>query len=66
MTYHSNMLSVKDVAQMLGVSPSAVYKWTSEGSFPKPYKLGNGDARRSTSRWKRDEVEAWLEERRDD
>ena len=66
MTSRSNMLSVKEVAEMLGVSQSAVYKWVAEGDFPKPYKLGNGDARRATSRWKREDIDYWLEERRDD
>lgn len=65
MTSHSKMMKVKDVAEWLGVSESAIYKWVGEGEFPKPYKLGNGDARRSASRWDRDEIKKWLEERRD-
>ena len=65
MTSHSKMMQAKDVAEWLGVSESAIYKWVSEGEFPRPYKLGNGDARRSASRWDRDEIQKWLEERRD-
>ena len=67
MMYRSNtMLSVKEVAKWLGVSQSAIYKWVSEGSFPKPYKLGNGEVKRSASRWKVEDIEVWLEDRRDD
>lgn len=61
----SKMMKAKDVAEWLGVSESAIYKWVNEGQFPKPYKLGNGDARRSASRWSSDEVQEWLENRRD-
>ena len=46
MTYRSSFMKAKDVAEWLGVSESAIYKWVSEGDFPKPYKLGNADAQR--------------------
>jgi len=65
MTSHSKMMKAKDVAEWLGVSESAIYKWVGEGKFPKPYKLGNGDARRSASRWDKDDILLWLEQRRD-
>ena len=65
MTSHSKMMKAKDIAEWLGVSESAIYKWVSDGEFPRPYKLGNGYARRSASRWDRDEIKQWLEERRD-
>ena len=65
MTSHSKMMKAKDVAEWLGVSESAIYKWVGEGEFPKPYKLGNGDSRRSTSRWDKDDILLWLEQRRD-
>ena len=65
MTSHSKMMKAKDVAEWLGVSESAIYKWVGEGEFPKPYKLGNGDAKRSASRWDRDDILLWLDNRRD-
>mgnify|MGYP000176746594 FL=1 len=65
MTSLSKMMKVREVAAWLGVSESAVYKWVGDGDFPRPYKLGNADAQRSASRWDRDEIEAWLEKRRD-
>ena len=61
----SKMMKVKDVAEWLGVSESAIYKWVGDGDFPKPYKLGNADAQRAASRWDPKEIEAWLENRRD-
>jgi predicted DNA-binding transcriptional regulator AlpA len=58
-------MKAREVAAWLGVSESAIYKWVAEQNFPKPYKLGDGDAKRSASRWSRDEIEQWLERRRD-
>mgnify|MGYP000341657218 FL=1 len=65
MTSRSKMMRVKDVAEWLGVSESAIYKWVGEGEFPKPYKLGSGDSKRSASRWSSEEIQAWLDNRRD-
>ena len=65
MTSLSKMMKAKDVAEWLGVSESAIYKWVGDGDFPKPYKLGNADAQRAASRCDPKEIEAWLEKRRD-
>jgi predicted DNA-binding transcriptional regulator AlpA len=59
------MLKAREVAQWLGVSESAIYKWVAENNFPKPYKLGDGEAKRSASRWDREDIQTWLEQRRD-
>ena len=64
MTSHSNLLRVKDVAAILSVSESAIYKWVAEGRFPKPIKLSDADAKRASSRWHYEDIEAWLEARR--
>ena len=66
MTSLSKMMKAKDVAEWLGVSESAIYKWVNEGNFPKPYKFGSGDAQRSASRWSRQDIDEWLEGRRTD
>jgi len=65
MTSPSKMLKAREVAQWLGVSESAIYKWVAENNFPKPYKLGDGEAKRSASRWDREDIQTWLEQRRD-
>ena len=61
MKSHSNytLLKVDQVAKLLNVSVSAVYKWTQAGEFPAPYKLG--DKKRSSSRWSEIEILTWLE-----
>lgn len=65
MTSPSKLLRVKDVAAMLSVSESAIYKWVAEGRFPKPFKLSDANAKRASSRWYYEDIEAWLESRRE-
>lgn len=50
-------LTVKDIADDLGVSLSTIYKWSSRGQpdFPRAIRLRNGDLR-----VRRDWYEAWL------
>mgnify|MGYP003141013373 CR=1 FL=1 len=55
------LLKVSEVAKMLNVSVSAVYKWTQAGEFPAPYKLG--DKEKSVSRWNEADVLSWLSEK---
>ena len=53
MTSHSNrLLRVGEVADLLGVSRSYVYKLAQmTEDFPKPIVLGSDDNRRSASPW---------------
>lgn len=47
----------KSVLQRLdGLSVSCLYRWMSEGKFPKPFKLAGGNA----VGWDADEVDAWI------
>mgnify|MGYP005841321121 CR=1 FL=1 len=34
------LLKLKEVCELLSVSCSTVYKWLSEGNFPRPIRLG--------------------------
>lgn len=65
MTSHSNrLLRVGEVAELLGVSKSYVYKLAHNStSFPKPIILGPDDNRRSSSRWVLSEIEDWVNSR---
>jgi len=56
-------LKARDVAEMLSVSESAIYKWASGDNFPKPYKIGPENAKRSASRWDEDEIKEYLQKR---
>ena len=47
-------LTVKEVADRLGVGRSSVFDWAKRGVFPKQKKFG------TTSRWSLVEVEAWI------
>ena len=55
------LLNLDDLCELLSVSPNTVYAWRSHGRAgttdrgPKAYKIGR------SLRWRRDDVEAWLE-----
>ncbi len=65
MTSHSNrLLRVGEVADLLGVSRSYVYKLAqTTDNFPKPIVLGDETNKRSSSRWGLSEVEDWVNSR---
>ena len=64
MTSPSNrLLRVGEVAELLGVSKSYIYKLSQIGDFPKPIVLGDETIRRASSRWVLSEVEDWVNSR---
>jgi predicted DNA-binding transcriptional regulator AlpA len=65
MTSHSNkLMRVSEVAELLGVSTSYVYKLAqTDKSFPLPIVLGSENNKRSASRWVLAELEEWVNSR---
>ena len=64
MISHSNRhLRVGEVAELLGVSKSYIYKMSQTTDFPKPVVLGDENTKRSASRWVLTEVEDWVSSR---
>jgi len=53
------MMTVEDLAEYLGLPIGTIYKQRSEGTGPPGYRVGK------FVRWKRSEVDAWLETKRD-
>jgi excisionase family DNA binding protein len=53
------MMTVDDLAEYLGLPPATIYKQRSEGTGPPGFRIGK------YVRWKRSEVDAWLESKRD-
>lgn len=51
------LLSVKQVAAMLGISISTLYCWVGKGQFPSPAKI------LGRPRWKEDDVIQYVERR---
>lgn len=45
------------ITSLLQMTDKWIYKLIKDGSFPKPIKLGR------SSRWRKSEVESWLQER---
>ena len=50
----AELLTVRDAAAMLAVSPRHIYRQCDAGRMPRPLKLG------SSIRWRRSEVLAWI------
>ncbi len=58
MTFPSNkLISVKDLAEFLGVTTAALYKWIKEGTMPAPYRLGGP---KGALRWDAATINSWL------
>lgn len=48
-------LNVKEVAALLGASVSTIWRWSKEGTMPKPMKFGV-----QITRWKKSDLENFL------
>ena len=53
-----SLLTPCQVADLCRVHPATLRRWARTGRFPPPLRLSP-----STLRWRRESVEAWLEER---
>jgi prophage regulatory protein len=52
------LIKAKEVAEMLSVCVSQVYKLVQQGSIPKPIKLG-----KRGSAWLISDIDAWIDSR---
>lgn len=51
------LLRLKGVKAKIGFSQAMIYRWMSEGTFPRPLKVGRGSA------WRESDIDAWLSQR---
>jgi len=56
---HDDWLSTSDLADWLRVPTATVYRWRYQGTGPAGYRVGRH------LRFRRNDVEGWLEHRRD-
>jgi excisionase family DNA binding protein len=54
------LMSLTDVSEMLGIPVQTLYRWRSKGDGPAGYRVGRH------VRYRREAVEAWLEQRADE
>ncbi len=50
------LLTVKEVAEMLGLSERTVYRLADVGKMPRPVKIG------AAVRWRKKELDTWIED----
>lgn len=51
-----NLLTVENLAERFHVNPGTIYRWRSQGKFPRGVRIGE-----NTLRWTEAEIAAWLE-----
>lgn len=58
--HHQKLLSVDELAELLGVPKFTIYRWSTDRTGPPAYRVGR------FLRYRPAEVEAWLDSRRHD
>ena len=53
-------LNIKQVCEALNVSPSTIWRWSKQGHFVKPVRLGP-----KVTRWEESSILAWSREKTD-
>ena len=54
----TRLIRLPEVQQRVGLGRSTIYRWMSEGKFPKPVQLGG-----YAVAWAEEEIETWIAER---
>lgn len=54
----TRLIRLREVQHRVGLGRSTIYRWMSEGKFPKPVQLGGYSVA-----WAEDEVDAWIADR---
>ena len=54
-TENERLLSVRDVAELVGCHKNTIWNWSRIGIIPKPLAFGN------LTRWKLSEITAWID-----
>lgn len=57
------MLKKTEVCRWLGVAPNTIEMWVRDGQFPKPLVMGDPTRPGSAVRWRKWEVEQWVDGR---
>lgn len=55
----SKLITKKQVARILGVSSSTVFRWSNNGHLPKPFSIGP-----NRTVWDLDELNTWIEDKK--
>ena len=50
-------LLIHEIIKLTKRSRASIYRWCKAGTFPAPYKIGNGSIG-----WKRSDYDAWAEQ----
>ena len=51
----TRLIRLKEVQHRVGLGRSTIYRWMSEGKFPKPFRLGG-----YVVAWAEEDIENWI------
>ena len=51
---YERLLSVKDIAELVGCHKNTIWNWSRTGKMPKPLALGN------LTRWRLSDIKTWI------
>ena len=54
----TRLIRLREVQYRVGLGRSTIYRWMTEGRFPKPVRLGG-----HAVAWKQDEIDCWISQR---
>lgn len=62
-TVNYKFLRKAEVLDLLGISAVTLWRWTRDGYFPRPVRLGPGGDDRGLVGFRSDQVATWIESR---
>lgn len=57
------MLKRMELSRWLGVAPNTIEAWVREGNFPKPVIMGDHTSPNAAVRWRKWEIDQWIDGR---
>lgn len=60
----NTLIRLPEVLKMTGLSRATIYRRMRAGTFPKSVDIGGSDARCAPVAWPLDEIEGWIEQRK--
>ena len=52
------LITAKEVCELLGISQRSIFNWVKSRNFPKPYKVG-------ANKWDKEQVIEWVKTQQD-
>ena len=64
MLNNKEILRLKDVAKLLKLSRSTIWRRVQKNSFPQPFTLGGGSSNNAAKGWTATDIYHWIEQQK--